>query len=218
MMKHVILYVVLFVSQASANTIDWSTKELEPIHKFFSNEEIPQNDWPDLVYIDEKALPNWAAQMLTKPLLTPAIASYYQRTPKIRAPLQVEEDVKNKRYYRAIIMVIDTNAKRDDALLADTLNESSIVELGLISINFAALPQSVIDGVVRNGRGSCRASRRGPWGPVRSRRRVARATARACRSRRRRASHAGRSHQCRSPRCDRGCARASRRRRSVRHR
>lgn len=132
------LCIALFVTQVTANNIDRSTKELEPLYKYFK---------PELVYINETQLPKMQAEILTQPLLTPAIADYYQRTPKIRSPLKVDEDLQHKTFYRAIVMIVDNNKKRDDALEADRLNESMIVEMGLISIDFSALPKKVVEGV-----------------------------------------------------------------------
>ncbi|MFA6037207.1 MAG: hypothetical protein WC748_03670 [Legionellales bacterium] len=142
-----LLYIALFTAQVSASNLDWSAKELEPLTTFFTKENIPESQWPNLVYVQKSDLPAMQKSILTQPLLTTAIADYYQRTPKIRAPLHIDEDLEQNQFYRAIIMIVDKNGQRDNALLADTLNESRVVELGLISIDFNALPQTVIEGV-----------------------------------------------------------------------
>jgi hypothetical protein len=142
---------ITITAYAKSENTNWSNKELQPLTTFFTKENIPQSAWPNLVYVQESDLPDMQRSILTQPLLTVAIADYYQRTPKIRAPLHIEDNLEQQQFYRAVIMIVDKKAKRDDALLADTLHESSVVELGLISINFAALPKQVIEGV-RNGK------------------------------------------------------------------
>lgn len=130
-----------------ASCLIWSNIELEPLTTFFTKENIPESSWPNLVYVQESDLPAMQKSILTQPLLTAAITDYYQRTPKIREPLHSDDDLVHDQYYRAIIMIVDKNEQRDNALLADTLNESRVVELGLISINFSALPNNVKNDV-----------------------------------------------------------------------
>lgn len=149
-MKILTFLCTIMMSIVSLANTNWSNAELEPLHKFFTNEHIPQSAWPEVIYIEEAQLPSMPQNILTQTLLTPAIAQYYQRTPKIRAPLQMDDDTKNNHYYRAIIMLVDNDAKRDDAIAADRLKQSTVVELGLISINFSALPQAMI-AAVRQG-------------------------------------------------------------------
>lgn len=116
---------------------------MQPLTIFFNKENLAESAWPNLVYVQESDLPAMQKSILTQPLLTAAITDYYQRTPKIREPLHIDEDIEQNQLYRAIIMIVDKNGHRDNALLADTLNESRVVELGLISINFSALPENI---------------------------------------------------------------------------
>jgi hypothetical protein len=147
----VLCFVASITAHAKSQNINWSNTELQPLTTFFTKENIPKSAWPNLVYVQESDLPDMQRSILSQPLLTTAIADYYQRKPKIRKPLHIEDNIEQQQFYRAIIMIVDKNAQRDDALLADTLHESTIVELGLISINFAALPKQVVEGV-RNGK------------------------------------------------------------------
>lgn len=141
---------LLVTSTASANNrlSVWPKPELEPLRTFFTQQTIPQKDWPCLEYIDHARLPKPYDSLLEQPLLTIAISHYFQRTPKIRPPLYIVRNTQEKTYSRAIVMIIDKNKNRDDAFLADKIGESQITELGLITINFAALPSAVIEGVL----------------------------------------------------------------------
>lgn len=127
---------------------DWSQPELQPLRLFFTQEDIAAQSWPSLSYVEKIALPDPYQFLLTQPLMTQGIAQYYQRTPKVRTPLFVLHNTKNNTFYRAVIMIVDSKKNRDDALIADKIGDSTIVELGLIAMNFAALPQAVIDGVL----------------------------------------------------------------------
>lgn len=117
---------------------------MEPLALFFSKQNSPV---PTLNYIGEADLPKPHDFLLTQPLLTQSIADYYQRTPKIRPPLHFHDDVACNNFYRAVLMIIDNDVARNDALVADAKGESTVVELGLITMNYAALPQAIIDGV-----------------------------------------------------------------------
>lgn len=123
---------------------------MEPLQTFFSQENISRDIWPHWVYVLQSDLPPMENALLTQPLLTPAIAAYYQRTPKILAPLQIQEDVQQQNFYRAVIIAVDQNGTRDDALLAASHNEAFFVALGLININFSALSAAMIEEVREN--------------------------------------------------------------------
>jgi hypothetical protein len=120
---------------------------VEPLETFFSQENISRGTWPHWVYVLESDLPPMENTLLTQPLLTLAIAAYYQRTPKILAPLQIQEDEQKQNFYRAVIIAVDQNATRDDALLAVVHHEALFVALGLININFSALSPAMIEEV-----------------------------------------------------------------------
>ncbi len=121
--------------------------ELQPLVQFFTYEGIPQKAWPKFMYIGKNELPAQASFLLTGTLLTPQVAEYYQRTPQIRSPIQVDDQPTTHQYYRAVIMIVDNNKQRDHALQADKLKESTLIELGLITINFSALPEVLIADV-----------------------------------------------------------------------
>ena len=124
-----------------------SQTELEPLQQFFQYTHISEEDRPPLIAVLEQALPDPDHFLLTQPIMTLGVAHYYQATPKIRLPLYTIHNIQDKTYSRAIIMIVDSNRIRDDALLADQKNESLIVELGMIKINSSVLPLRVMDDV-----------------------------------------------------------------------
>lgn len=132
----------------TADLVDWSHPDLTPLSTFFSQETRPTSAWPTLHYLDKSELPAPYYFLLTQPLMTQGITEYYQRSPKVRLPLYVTNNPKQRTYSRAVIMVVDNHKQRDDALVADQMAETTIVELGLITMNFATLTQAVIDGVL----------------------------------------------------------------------
>ncbi len=137
------------ITEAQANTpVNWSEPALAPLRQFFIQEQVHQQFWPVLTYIDQDDLPGPYDFLLTQPLMTLGIAKYYQRSPKLRTPLYAIHNHQQKTYSRAIIMIVDNNKDRDDALAADQKTEATVTELGLITMNFAALPPEVIDGVL----------------------------------------------------------------------
>jgi hypothetical protein len=127
-----------------------NSEKLSPLFTFYQKENIAPDSQPPLKYVNKKDLPQPYQFLLTQPLMTMGIAQYYQRTPKVRTPLYVENNRNQKTYSRAIIMIVDNNKTRNNAILADKNNESSIVELGLITMNFSALPDSVVTGVLHS--------------------------------------------------------------------
>ena len=136
------------ITQAQAEQINWSEPALAPLIEFFMQGHISAQSWPNLTYAKPGDLPAPYDFLLTQPLMTLGIAKHYQRQPKLRKPLYVINNSHEKVYSRAIIMIVDNDKHRDDALLADKKAETTIVELGLITMNFAALPPKVIDGVL----------------------------------------------------------------------
>lgn len=120
---------------------------MELLEQFINTDNISSSIFSNIVYIEDKELPHMQSLLLTQPLLTLALTEYYQRTPKILSPLKVEDDIKNNCYARNIIMIVDKHTERDDALLADTKNESMVVALGFILINLSALPNHLIENI-----------------------------------------------------------------------
>jgi hypothetical protein len=145
------LFYLIGVTMVSiANPLDHLTfysKQLSPLFMFLSEEGILKSYQPNIKLVKENNIPNPYHFLLTQPLMTVGMTHYYQRTPKIRKPLYVIFNSNKMIYSRAVIMIVDKNKNRDDALLADKKNESVIVELGLIAMNFKTLPSSVIEGV-----------------------------------------------------------------------
>ena len=135
-------------AQVPAEPINWSETALAPLVQFLIQENIAQQSWPNLTYIKMEDLPAPYDFLLTQPLMTMGIAKFYQRTPKLRSPLYVIDNPSQKTYSRAIIMIVDNNKNRDNALAADKQGEATIAELGISNINFAALSPRAIDGVL----------------------------------------------------------------------
>jgi hypothetical protein len=140
---------LMLISLRSPATSQLSPK-LAPLQQFFVQQHIAESSCPSLTYIEQSVLPLPYDFLLTQPLMTIGIADYYQRTPMVRPPLYAVSDAKNKTYARAVIMVVDKNAQRDDALAADKIGESNVAELGLITINMTVVPATVMEGVVNN--------------------------------------------------------------------
>lgn len=148
----VIIPVILLIGvitpiNAQLNRTSWANPQLLPLKQFFAQKKLSQSNWPVLKFVEKGDLPKPYDHLLTQTLMTAGLAHYYRRTPKVRTPLYVVENKSQKTYSRAIIMVVDKNAQRDDARKADQLGEAKIVELGLITMNFSALPPAVIEGV-----------------------------------------------------------------------
>lgn len=104
--------------------MDLQDSAFEPLRIFLTNEKIPEQQWPVLIEITEQALPPQHENVLTQPILTKALGDHHAGEPNILPPLQVFDDVKHQRYYRAINMIVN----------------NKIVELGLIIVNTSALP------------------------------------------------------------------------------
>ncbi|HVV68219.1 MAG TPA: hypothetical protein VHE99_04165 [Gammaproteobacteria bacterium] len=135
-------------AQAQAEVINWSEPALAPLKQFLIQENIAQHFWPALTEVKMVNLPEPYDFLLTQPLMTMGIAKFYQRTPKVRSPLYVIDNPSQKTYSRAILMIVDNNKSRDDALAADKLGEATVAELGISHINFAALTPRAIDSVL----------------------------------------------------------------------
>ena len=150
------------LTPALAQLANWNDIALAPLLQFFKQEGIIWESRPlyhnqkgfiqqsliSLTYVNKADLPTPYDFLLTQQLMTLGIAKHYHRTPKMRTPLYVHYHPKQKIYTRAIIMIVDNNRSRNDALAADKTGEATIVELSLINMNFAALPSQVIDGVL----------------------------------------------------------------------
>ncbi len=150
------------LTPALAQLANWNDIALAPLLQFFKQEGIIWESRPlyhnekgfiqqsliSLTYVNKADLSAPYDFLLTQQLTTLGIAKHYHRTPKVRTPLYAHYNPKQKTYTRAIIMIVDNNRGRDDALAADKAGEATTVELGVISMNFAALPAQVTDGVL----------------------------------------------------------------------
>lgn len=142
------LMMTLSITIAKANVaLNWNNSSLIPLVQFFTQTKLAESAWPTLSTVSQEDLPKPYDFLLTQPVMTLGLASYYKRTPKVRPPLYVLENTQQKTYSRGIIMIVDNDATRNNAAIADTLHDTTIVELGLITMNIAALPPAVIDGV-----------------------------------------------------------------------
>jgi uncharacterized protein YjbI with pentapeptide repeats len=144
-------YLFLFfftLTPAVAQQTNWNDIALAPLLQYPNQKGFIRQSLINLTYVNKADLPAPYDFLLTQQLMTLGIAKHYRRTPKVRTPLYAHYNPKQKIYARAIIMIVDNNRSRDDALAADKVGEATIVELGLINMNFAALPAQVIDSVL----------------------------------------------------------------------
>lgn len=140
---------VMLISSPTLAT-NWHQPELTPLQQFFINQHVAESSRPPLTYVNQNTLPQPYTILLTQPLMTVGIANYYQRTPMVRPPLYTINNVKDKIYARAIVMIIDNDGARDDAIAADKIGASTVVELGLININIAAIPTTMMEEVLHS--------------------------------------------------------------------
>jgi hypothetical protein len=85
--------------------------------------------------------------LLTQPLLTVGIETFYKRTSAIRL-VHATRNLSKNTYTRVITMLLDSKSNRDNPTLAQQLNEEIIVELALISINFNELPPDLVHDIL----------------------------------------------------------------------
>lgn len=129
-----------------AQEANWNDIALSPLIEFLKHENVKSSSWPRVHYIEKNNLPKVYHSLLTQPLMTKAVENYYQRTAQVQ-PLYQFYDTKQMINSRAVIMYVDKDKNRNNALLAHSLGQAIVAELGMISMNFAALPPGVIDGV-----------------------------------------------------------------------
>ncbi|WED42706.1 hypothetical protein [Legionella cardiaca] len=102
-----------------------------------------------LVKIAEARLPKPFDFLLTQPLMTFGLEKYYQRQAQIKVIYKQENEL-NHTYSRGILMLMDSNKKRNNIEIARAKKEAVVVEIALITMNFKALPQKVITGVLHS--------------------------------------------------------------------
>ncbi|KTD61436.1 hypothetical protein [Legionella spiritensis] len=99
--------------------------------------------------VDLESLPSPYNALLTQPLMTTGLTSYYQRTPKIQT-LFAKQNKVQKTFSRAIIMLIDKNRIRNNVEIARNKKESIVIELAFITMNFNELPKQIIDHILHD--------------------------------------------------------------------
>ena len=97
--------------------------------------------------VNQDMLPTPYNYLLTQPLMTKGIEKYYQRTPIIQMIYAVKNR-RNNTYSRAIMMLIDSSKARNNVELAQRRQETMVVELAFITMNFNALPKEIITAVL----------------------------------------------------------------------
>lgn len=119
---------------------------LEPLDIFLKTQNASQTLSIELV--KKQDIPFPYSYLVSQPLMTIGIATYYNRTPKILEPLYEIYNDKTKTYSRGILMIIDKNIERNDPLIANHLGESTVVEIGFITINLSLFPENVINEIL----------------------------------------------------------------------
>lgn len=97
--------------------------------------------------VSKESLPDPYKYLLVQPLMTKGIETYYQRTPLIQTLYAVRNPNDNT-YFRTILMFVDKRKDRNNPQSAQKTNETMIVELAFITINFNELPNKVINDVL----------------------------------------------------------------------
>ncbi|KTD64966.1 hypothetical protein [Legionella shakespearei] len=97
--------------------------------------------------VNKDSLPVPYNYLLLQPLMTKGIETYYQRIPLIRT-LYAARNTSDNTYFRAILMFVDKRKDRNNPQWAQKKNETMIVELAFITINFNELPTKLINDVL----------------------------------------------------------------------
>ncbi|KTD17267.1 hypothetical protein [Legionella jordanis] len=85
--------------------------------------------------------------LLTQPLMTQGIETYYQRKAIVKT-IYAEKNEATNSYFRMILMLIDHNKARNNPEIAQEKKEFEVVELALITMNFNTLPKEVTQDVL----------------------------------------------------------------------
>lgn len=111
-------------------------------------------NWQRLANIENSAtkikqiqLPAPYDYLLTQPLMTKGMETWYQRTAIIQ-PLYAVNNQAEHTYSRAILMLLDNNKSRNNPQIAQGKKEAVVVELAFITMNFKALPKKLISAVL----------------------------------------------------------------------
>lgn len=148
MIKKLILCGVLInflnISYAGAVFINSETTTFQQLLDNFA--KVDKNNLPGTP-VNKDTLPVPYDYLLTQPLMTPGIEKYYQRSPIVHTIYAVKDE-KNNIYSRIIIMLLDKNQTRNNALIAQDKKEEVVVETAVVAMNFNELPEKVKTGVL----------------------------------------------------------------------
>ncbi|MFT3742180.1 MAG: hypothetical protein QM752_05860 [Gammaproteobacteria bacterium] len=128
--------------------MEWDDLAITPLVEFLKHQRIPASQWPVLTALAQTQLPKPYHFLLTQPLMTVGLQQFYQRKPMLRAPLYSVYDESNQQYSRAIVLMIDSCQRRNDALVADQASEAQPIVLGFITMNLSALPVKMVSDVL----------------------------------------------------------------------
>jgi hypothetical protein len=99
--------------------------------------------------ISQSSLPAPYDYLLTQPLMTKGLETYYQRTPIIQTIKAVKNQQDNT-YHRVIKMLVDGIKARNNIKLALRKKEEKVIELAFITMNFDELPKKIIYKVLHS--------------------------------------------------------------------
>ena len=136
-----VVLIILHIPQAMPFNVDLQSKSIHEKMKSISDVEKISTK------VNRAALPAPYDYLLIQPLMTKGLENYYQRTPVIQTIYAIKNQ-HNNTYYRAIRMLIDNNKTRNNVTLAQSKNESVVVELAFITMNFNELPKQIIADVL----------------------------------------------------------------------
>ena len=150
MIKRIVLSCVLIFCLHSAYSgavfINNDTTTFQQLLNNFS--KVDKDNLPG-TRVDESALPKPYDYLLTQPLMTPGIETYYQRSAIVQT-IHAVRDQKNNTYSRIITMLLDKNLTRNNPTIAQEKNEEVMVETAVVIMNFKELPESVKAGVLKS--------------------------------------------------------------------
>jgi hypothetical protein len=98
--------------------------------------------------VSVNALPSPYDFLLTQPLMTLGMEHYYQRRPTIQTIYALKNNKANT-YFRLITLLIDSNKIRNNLNIAKTKKDAVVVGLASITMNFAALPETIKNAVLK---------------------------------------------------------------------
>ena len=96
--------------------------------------------------VKQEELPTPYDYLLTQPLITIGLEKHYQRTASIKI-INFSLNESDGIYTRSILMIVDSNKKRNDAITAGKNHEEVPIELAFIEINFNELPDNITSAI-----------------------------------------------------------------------